>query len=297
LDVHPDDAFIANSWWAAHVAHRAMRDLGREQFIFLAQEYESIFYPTGSLCALAEEAYTLPHAALFSTELLREYFRQHGLGVFSRGEDYGEQQSISFQNAIHSFQLNAQELRQRRRRRRLFYARPEQHASRNMFELGVLGLRQALSERRFDLQRWDFHGIGAVTSYKNLQLGQGAEIVLLQRVSLQEYVDMLPAYDLGLSLMMSPHPSLVPLDMAAAGLVTVTNTYANKTQEKLSALSSNIIAVRPTVEGIKSGLLRALDQVYDVPGRVAGSQVNWCTHWEDAFGGEVMRKLKAFIDG
>ena len=119
--------------------------------------------------------------------------------MFSRGEDYGEQQSISFQNAINSFQLNAQELRQRRRRRLLFYARPEQHASRNMFELGVLGLRQALSEGRFDLQHWDFHGIGAVTSYKNLQLGQGAEMVLLQRVSLQEYVDMLPSYDLGLS--------------------------------------------------------------------------------------------------
>ena len=37
---------------------------------------------------------------------------------------------------------------------------------------------------------------------------------LLPRVSLEEYQLLLPGYDVGLSLMLTPHPSLVPLETA-----------------------------------------------------------------------------------
>ena len=53
-----------------------------KRFVFLVQEYESGFYPFGSLFTFADEAYTFPHYALFSTELLREFFPVSGYGVY-----------------------------------------------------------------------------------------------------------------------------------------------------------------------------------------------------------------------
>jgi beta-1,2-rhamnosyltransferase WsaF-like protein len=106
---------------------------------------------------------------------------------------------------------------------------------------------------------------------------------------------LLPSYDLGLSLMLSPHPSMVPLDMAAAGLITVTNTYANKTCAHMAAISPNIVAVAPTIAGISVGLIDAHDRVEQFEQRVAGARVNWPTSWEATFGGAVMAKLKEFI--
>ena len=41
----------------------------------------------GTYAALAEQSYELPHAALFSSELLRDYFRRHHIGVFAGGSD------------------------------------------------------------------------------------------------------------------------------------------------------------------------------------------------------------------
>jgi hypothetical protein len=95
--------------------------------------------------------------------------------------------------------------------------------------------------------------------------------------------------------MLTPHPSLVPLDMAAAGLVTVTNTYENKTSEIMSAISSNIIAVQPTVGKIKEGLISALSKVNNFKERVTGSNLNWSTNWNDTYSSEVMDKIKEFI--
>ena len=103
----------------------------------------------GSYAALAAESYRFPHTALFSTELLRDYFRRHALGVYAAGEAAGDAASAAFENAITAIDPPAAaELAGRRPRRLLFYARPEPHAARNMFELGVLALSRALETRR-----------------------------------------------------------------------------------------------------------------------------------------------------
>lgn len=295
LDVSPNDAFIATSTWTAHVAHHTSRALGQEKFVFLTQECETMFFPTGSAYALAEEAYRLPYYAIFSTEILREYFKQNKLGIFSQEDAQGEMNSVAIQNATIPFPVTEEEISQRKRKRLLFYARADSHATRNMFELGVLALREVLKEGHFDLSNWEFHGLGSSDRYKNLELYENTKLKMLPKVNLQEYTKLLPSYDLGLSLMLSPHPSMVPLDMASAALVTVTNTYANKTSEKMSQISSNIIAIPPTIEGIKTGLIRALGEVDNYEKRIAGSRLKWPTSWVDTFNAEVMNKLKRFI--
>ncbi|MGI8483443.1 MAG: hypothetical protein ACR2OU_04190, partial [Thermomicrobiales bacterium] len=79
IDVNLDDTFIATTWWTAHVAHRAMTDMGKSEFLYMIQEYDPCVYPTGTWSALARQTYTFPHYGLFSTEILRDYFRQNAI--------------------------------------------------------------------------------------------------------------------------------------------------------------------------------------------------------------------------
>ncbi len=150
IDISRQDTFIATTWWTAHIAWAALDGLDGERFLYLIQEYEPFTFPMGTYAALAAESYTFPHTALFSTELLRDYFRRHGIGVFDGAAPMlGDDASIAFQNAITDVRPPAvAELASRQNRRLLFYARPESHASRNMFELGVLALQRGRAPGR-----------------------------------------------------------------------------------------------------------------------------------------------------
>lgn len=296
LEVGPRDAFIATSWWTAHIADHAARHLGRERFTFLIQEYEPLFYPAGSLYAMAHEAYALPHRAIFSTDMLRDYFRHHRFGVFSGGGSAGERDSVAIENAVSAFPVDRRDLERRTDRKLLFYARPEPHAARNMFELGILALRQALADGRFDTDKWTFDGIGAVSPYASLPLDRRTHLTLLTRRTLTEYLALLPGYDLGVSLMLSPHPGMTPFDMAAAGLVTVTNTFATKSRDRLAKVSPNLIAVPPTIGGLTAGLAEALDRVEDIGQRIEGTELNWSRDWATTFNADVVAQIRRFLD-
>ncbi len=290
LAVHPRDTWIATTWWTAHIAHHAAAALGRRRFLYLVQEFEPMTFPMGSLHALAAESYRLPHVALFSTELLRDYFRAERIGVYA-AEGGGDADALTFENAIATFLVTAEGLDRRGPRRLLFYARPEQHAARNLFELGVLALRAATGAGAFEETPWRFEGIGASRAFVPVPLGGSRELVLLPRVGLGEYRRLLPGYDVGLSLMLTPHPSLVPLEMAAAGLVTVTNTCANKTVAALQRLSTNLIPVAPTVAAIAAGLGEAARRVPEYARRVSGAEVAWSRDWGTSFDDALVRRI------
>ena len=149
IEMSRGDRFIATTWWTAHIAAAALRSLDAERFLYLIQEYEPFTFPMGSYAALAAESYTFPHTAVFSTELLREYFRRHALGVYRGGRRRATPpRRRSTTRSRPSTRPTAAELAGRSPRRLLFYARPEPHAARNMFELGVLALSRARRARR-----------------------------------------------------------------------------------------------------------------------------------------------------
>ncbi|MEO6076751.1 MAG: glycosyltransferase [Dokdonella sp.] len=295
LPVNPDDAFVATSCWTAHVAHHAVRELGHERFVFMVQEYEPIFTSYNSINAIFRQAYDFPQYALFSTAILQDYFRAERIGVYMDGEESGDALSAVFHNAICRFTPKLADM-VHEEKRLLFYARPEDHAARNLFELGVMGLVELLRRDDVDLTGWTFHGIGSIDRRYVLELAPGIDLKLLPRTSLDEYIQLLPTFDVGLSLMMSPHPSLVPLEMAAAGLRTVTNTFANKTAVRLAAVSPNLIAVPPTVDGIADGLAEAIRRAGDLKGRLADARIDWPTNWTDAFSPETMQRLQRFLE-
>ncbi|MFN8161820.1 MAG: glycosyltransferase [Solirubrobacterales bacterium] len=289
--VSPDDRFVATTWWTAHVAGAAAAAVGGRRFLYLIQEYEPLTFPMGSWAALAMGSYELPHVALFSSELLREFFARRGYGVFAGGAEEGHAASVSFQNAITAITPpEPSEMARRRERRLLFYARPEGHGSRNMFELGLLGLSEAIAAGGFGPE-WRFVGIGAVEGADRIQVAADRDLELLTRRDQADYAALLPAHDVGLSLMCTPHPSLVPIEMASAGMVTVTNSFENKTAEALSAISANLLTIPPSIEGVASGLSEAVAAADDFSARAAGSRVAWSSDWRDSLGPEVMDRV------
>jgi glycosyltransferase involved in cell wall biosynthesis len=296
IEMSRADRFVATTWWTAHIARRALEDADREHFLYLIQEYEPFTFAMGSLAALANESYRFPHHALFSTELLREWFRARSIGVYAPGAEAGDAASVAFQNAITDVRPPpADELAARPTRRLLFYARPEEHATRNMFELGALALNLAL-ERGVLRGGWELHGVGTTGRPRAIQLG-GALLELLPRRDQRGYAELLREHDVGLALMYTPHPSLAPIEMAAAGMLTVTNTFETKTAEALSAISPNLIASPPTVDGVVAALAEAVARAGDAERRVSGADVRWSRSWSESFDDGLMERVERLLDG
>jgi len=290
LTVNPRDVILATTWWTAHVAAEAARILGQERFLYLVQEFEPFTFPMGTYYALARRSYDFPHHALFSSGLLEEYFREQRIGVFGAGGGNAQ----VFENAILRFDVDRAQIEARRLRKLLFYARPEPHAARNMFELGFTALQRAIARGAFPEGAWELHGIGSDRG--DIPLGDGRVLHMIGKLGLEEYRRTLPQYDVGLALMYTPHPSLVPLEMAAAGLTVVTSECLNKTAAKMSALSENILAAPASVEAVAEALAAGARRASDVDGRLRGAAVRWSNDWEQTFGQEFLDDVLEWFD-
>ncbi|MDQ2699939.1 MAG: hypothetical protein M3Y23_01275, partial [Actinomycetota bacterium] len=296
LTLSPDDRFIATTWWTAHIAHRLASQTDLRRFLYMIQEYEPLTVPDGPWTRLAEESYDFPHDALFSTGILRDYFDSEGIGVFRESEKLDGALALSFRNAITPIEAPTEsELAGRSGRKLIFYGRPESHAARNLYEVGIAALREAVSEGLFSGE-WQFVGIGSTGPGRRVDLGGGRSIELLPRTDQNAYGKFLAGHDLGLALMDAPHPSLVPVEMASAGMLVVTTTYGeSKTAEKLEAISINLISGRPNAEGVLSALRSAVSRIDDVTGRVTGAQVDWPSDWDEALDDQLLEAVTASL--
>ena len=294
LVVSPKDKIIATTWWTAHIAQQMAGQLKIDKFLYLIQEYEPLTFPMGAYYAIAKQSYSFPHRALFSSSQLHDYFQANKLGVF--GHSWGKDQAaMPFENAIVNFapdQLFPQ--RKAGEYKLLFYARPEAHAARNMFEVAYLALKNAIEAGHFDAAKWQFHGIGS--RHGDMELPKGHRLKMLGKFGLQEYKQRLLEYDLGLSLMYTPHPSLLPLEMAAAGMWMVSNECENKTQAEFAKLSSNMLAAPATIEGVTEKLAWAAAHCDDLEARRAGAKVNWASSWHETFNNEKIARIIQWLD-
>jgi hypothetical protein len=296
IEVSRSDRFIATTWWTAHIVDDAVRSLDGGRFLYLIQEYEPFTFPMGTYAALANDSYRFPHFGLFSSELLRDYFRRKAIGVYADGAAAGDEDSAAFESAITAIDPpERSELAGRRTRKLLFYARPEAHAARNMFELGVLALDRAVASGAFQ-RGWELYGIGTVDAGRRVELEAGGHIDLLPRQAQGDYARVLREHDVGLALMYTPHPSLVPIEMASAGMLTITNSFENKTAEAMAAISSNLITVEPSLDGLAAGLQEAANGVGDFERRASGSEVRWSRDWDQSFNDELMARVASFLD-
>lgn len=282
LYVSTADHCVATIWYSAYFARKVNELIGRTKFLYLIQDYETHFYPGGSLFALADLSYEMDYDALFSTKALMDLFIERDIGGFASRHLDG----AYFNNPSSAFLPSEQDFIARKtnkaKRTIVFYSRPV--VDRNMFELTALALNEAYQEGIFDSD-WECIGMGLGEG--EIELAPNLHSIHLPRMTLPEYIATVSDFDICLVLMASSHPSMICADLASSGAIVVTNTFATKTDDYLKSISKNIIPVTATLSGIVAGLREAVDRVSDIDARWEhAAETKYPRTWAKAFTGE-----------
>ncbi len=289
-----DDLFIAYNSASAQLAYNSMEQPKKDPFIFYIQEEEGHFHSHNSYRAFCESVYDLPHLGIYNSPQLVRYFEKMGLGNFS--SDARCKEHISYRHALNTAALPSErELAYRKTKKLVFFARPERHAERNLFELGLLSLKEACADNAFPPGAWELHAIGSVNS-EPLNMPGGQKLYFPGKLPLDQYARSLSGYDVGLSLMFAPHPSVPNLEMSAAGLPTVTTTFHSRSALEMESISRNLIAVKPSVKSITAGLFQAKKRATQFRQRLEDAQFDWPRSWKDSFDEDFERILLSKLE-
>jgi O-antigen biosynthesis protein len=277
LAIGRNDLFMATHWTTAQQVKYQIEAMNHKKFVYLIQDFEPGFHQWSNNYALSLETYDLDFLPVFNEKLLADYFAQAAVGRFADPEF--ARASLVFEPAVDRAVFFPAAQPHAGRRRLLFYARPTNH--RNLFGLGLHALRSVVAHPAF--AGWEFQAIGSRGSLPDMDLGGGRMLRNAPWLDYAGYADLLRGADILLCPMLSPHTSYPVLEMAACGGLVVTNSFACKTAERLAGMSPNIMAARPTIEGIAATLITAAERVasgYDrfAPLDLPGS-------WEESLGG------------
>ncbi|MEE4212736.1 MAG: rhamnan synthesis F family protein, partial [Parvularcula sp.] len=248
VSLRKGDAFLATAWWTADLGFRLR---GAQAQIFgnapplgyLIQDYEPSFYPASAVAALAEATYGRSDEtfAIVNSEELAQFFSKltgtENRAVLPFTIDAGLEAHIA--PAPKEPIL-------------LCYGRPS--TPRNAFPLmlDALKLFQAQDPQLAEGWRIVFAG----EEFPESEIRGIAHAETVGKLPLDLYGNLLSRASVGLSLMMSPHPSYPPLEMARAGLKVVTNGHGPK---DLSVRTPHIISVKhPTAEELAAALKLAV---------------------------------------
>ena len=253
LPIGAHDVFFASAWWNVQMIKAALPLTKPKRFLYIVQDFEPGLYAWSSEHALALETYALDFYGIVCSELLAQYLQENRIGRFG-DRNFGDRCTV-FEPAIDRTKFYPEDRPQSSKRRLLFYARPAS-ARRNLFELGLYALNAAVAAGIFPRGQWEFRFIGE--QIPPIELPDGTSIMSAPWADYDGYACMLRESDVLLSLMLSPHTSYPPIEMAACGGIAVTNTYANKTQRALMRFSPNIIGVPAAPDSLVDGLREAV---------------------------------------
>ena len=248
--VRKNDIFIATAWWTAKIANEMRNDISRyfnhaKDMIYLIQDYEPHFYSWSSKWAICNETYNYKNvlAVINSTELACYILKK-----------FKFKKSFVLPYRLNQTLADACKLDTKKKKQIIFYGRPS--VDRNCFELIVDGIAKWQSRNPKIMQDWEVLSLGE--QYPSNECPCVKNLQVLGKLSLQEYAKILNESAIGISLMLSPHPSYPPLEMASYGCITITNKYDNK---DLSIRSENILNI---MEFSPLSVADALDQAIGV---------------------------------
>lgn len=239
LPISPGDRFVATAWWTARIASSLQDEQSKmfshapRKYVYLIQDFEPGFYPWSARYGLADSTYRQPERfiGVINTSILKEFFDRQG---------YQFTDAVSFEprlNASLKPKLNSD--RKTRKKKVLVYGRPS--VERNAFPIIVMALKKWVQTG--DADAWEFYSAGE--HHESIDLGRGKRLVSHGKLGLSEYADELSETSIGVSLMISPHPSYPPLEMSTFGLRVITNSYQNKNLENLFPNIRTVQSVDP----------------------------------------------------
>jgi len=250
----PKDRFVASAWWTAYAGQeliaqqKALFGIPMPAMGYVIQDFEPGFYNWSTLYMLAESTYRseVPTVAIFNTSLLKDFFADKG---------YLFEKTFFFEPRLNPALIPHLDRREHTRKKQiLIYGRPS--VERNGFPLIVEALKR-WSRRDPRSDQWKILSIGE--GHPPVRINDKKVLKSLGKLSLDAYAALLLESAAGISLMISPHPSYPPLEMAHFGLITITNRFANK---DLSRFHDNIVSLEKlTPESLCSALMDILQRL------------------------------------
>lgn len=281
IPIGKNDIFIATSWWTAYVIQKAILQQSKlykqppQKLIYFIQDYEPGFYPWSSRYLLALSTYqnkAVKTLAVFNSDLLQEYFHHQGLKFY---KEYYFNPKLNINLKKHIDNLKSFN----KKKQIIFYGRPN-IGKRNCFEIIIKALEQFIQSKE-NIKDWTIFSVGE--KHDTIRIGS-IKIESLGKLSLEGYASLLKETAIGISLMMSPHPSYPPLEMAHFGALTITNHYANK---DLSKWHDNLFSLtNASPENITNTLLELTTRFEKNPksGLKGESKVPFYTDDSEQFG-------------
>lgn len=258
MPVTGGDVYLTTQWITAYLAQRmavAQAELFEtvpNRIGYLIQDYEPGFYPYSTDHVLCESTYrsSVPQVAVFNSSFLHDYFM---------GQGYSFEREYCFEPRLNSRLKGMLNMvsRPEKKRQILVYGRPS--TPRNAFPLLLEGLRLWAGPQ------WkDWQVISAGEQHPDVPLGHGITLHSVGKLTLEQYAELLHQSAVGLSLMISPHPSYPPLEMAHFGALTVSNRFASK---DLAVWHDNIVSVdQCTPEAVARALAVQCSRFISDPG-------------------------------
>lgn len=291
LPIGEEDVMCGTAWWTVQMIKEILPRLKSNRFLYMIQDYEPGMYAWSTKQALASETYGMDFRGIVCGRLLADFLATERIGRFAEA---GFMESCAvFEPAVDPERFCPRfETISTRKKRLLFYARPQ--TPRNLFELGLVALKRAVDRGAFPADTWELGFIGG-----NLPPADLAGEVTIHPHPWRDYNDyarLLRETDVGLSLMLSPHTSYPPLEMAACGATVVTNTFSVKTANRLRRISENILPVQPRLEDITDGLVTAAARAENLPDRFAGSMLDVPSDWNMAIAPLLPKLLEMWDD-
>jgi hypothetical protein len=234
--IPPADIGVATLWTTAYVLAR-VTNCARK--MYLIQDFEPLFYPAGSTSAQAELSYRFGFDAICNTEPLR---------VLYQNRYNGEAVAFTPQVDRQVFHPGPTE-RRWPRARVFFYARPQN--PRNAFELSAVALKR-LKHRlgssveilcagaEFDPKRYGLEGV----------------VEPLGWLPYEQTGDLYRTCHVGLSSMLTPHPSYLPFELMACGALVV--SLRNEANDWLLQDGVTCLSAEATASDLAAKLFRAV---------------------------------------
>lgn len=259
-NIPASDFSIATLWTTAYVLLKVQNTGLKFYFI---QDFEPLFYPAGSTYAQAEATYRFGFYGIANTISLKNIYES----------EYGGK-SIHFTPCVDTkIFYPDNNLRKDNPKRIFFYGRPGH--PRNAFELAITAMRQIKNRYGSNIE---ILSAGANWQPKDYNL-EGV-VNNLGLLSYQATGDLYRSCHIGLSMMMTKHPSYLPFEMMASGVLVISNI--NNSTKWLLKDRENCLLSYSSATYLAETISEAIEQYEDLEHiRINGAQeiINNYANW------------------